>query len=67
MGRKGVSKRKAKKIKTDFNENQTGTASTHKGDSSPVQSLINKKSTPLVSKIATNTPAKIKDKSKKGK
>jgi hypothetical protein len=67
MGHKGVSKRKPKKVKPASNENQTGIASTRKGDSSPVQSLINKKSTPLVSNSATNMPSKIKDKNKKGK
>jgi hypothetical protein len=66
MGHKGVSKRKPKKIKPVSNENQVGMASTRKGDSSPVQSLTNKKSTPLISSIATNTPSKIKAKNKKG-
>jgi hypothetical protein len=65
MGHKGVSKRKPKKIKPGSNENQAGIASTRNGDSSPVQSLINKKSTPLISNIAANTLAKIKGKNKK--
>lgn len=58
MGRKGVSKRKAKKMKTIPSENPTGTTSPRQEDSSPVQSLVT---------ISTNAPAKTKGKSKKGK
>ena len=64
MGHKGVSKRKPKKIKTGSGEKPTGPVNTGQEELSPVQSLINKKKTPLGN---NDTPAKLKDKSKKGK
>lgn len=67
MGHKGVSKRKAKKIKPVSSENPAVIAYTRQGDSSPVQSLINKKPAPLITDITANAPAKTKGKSKKGK
>jgi hypothetical protein len=67
MGHKGVSKRKPKKIKPVSSENPTGFVNTHQGESSVVKSLTNKKSTHLISNNANNSPAKIKEKSKKGK
>lgn len=64
MGRKGVSKRKAKKVKPVSNESAAGIASTRTGDESPVQSLINKKPMPSINKSATSAPAKAKGKNK---
>jgi len=64
MGRKGVSKRKAKKVKPVSNESAAGIASTRPGDSSPVQSLINKKPMPSINNSATSAPAKAKGKNK---
>lgn len=61
MGRKGVSKRKAKKIKPVFGENPTGSVN------SSVQLLVNKKTTPLINNGIADVPAKIKGKSQKGK
>jgi hypothetical protein len=60
MGRKGVSKHKAKKIKPVSSENPTGRVN------SPVQSLVNKKTTPHISNVVADMPAKIKGKGKKG-
>lgn len=56
MGRKGVSKRKAKKIKTVPGENIAGSVSKRQEESSPVQALI--------SNIATKPPQKTKGKKK---
>ena len=68
MGRKGVSKRKPKKSRSDPNDNNKhGSSNARRGESpSSVHSLVNAKDAPL-NRGGTNPSAQSNKKTRKGK
>ena len=68
MGRKGVSKRKPKKSKSDSKDNNNPGSSNARRGESPllVQSLVNTKNAPL-DRGSSNPSARSNEKNRKGK